>query len=231
MREREMRLAELRALVVEPEAPPSLTVFLLHGSGMRPEDLAPFAHSLAVHARFVVPQGPHAASGAGFGWWPIAEEARATARAGGARDLSQEHPLGLAAARRQLQAAIGDAGATWGVGTTVLGGFSQGGMLACDVALCGDQSLAALALLSASRLAVDTWTTRLFRVRELPVLVAHGRSDDDLSFAAGEALRDMLAEAGAQVTWVPHDDGHVIPLPVWRALRRFLRALADPASA
>ncbi len=231
MHEREVQLAGLRALVVEPAVPASLTVFVLHGYDMRPEELAPFAHSLGVHARFVVPQGPVAASGTGFGWWPIEEHARAAARARGARDLSHVYPPRLAAAHRQLHAAIDDACAAWGAGPTALVGFSQGGMLACDVALRGSRAIAALAPLSASRLALDEWKAHLPRARNLPVLVAHGRRDADLAFAAGEGLRDMLADAGAQVTWVPHDDGHVIPLPVWRALRHFLRAHATPPHA
>lgn len=223
MREQEVQLAGLRALVVEPEAPVHLTVFLLHGYDMRPEDLAPFAHSLGVSARFVVPEGPVSASQRSFAWWPIEQEARAAAGAHGARDLAREYPHGLAAARRQLHAMIGEANEKWGTGTIVLVGFSQGGMLACDFALRGEQTIAALALLSASRLALDEWRPHVSRVRDLPILVAHGRRDADLAFAAGEALRDLLADAGALVTWLPHEDGHVIPLPVWRALRRFLQ--------
>jgi phospholipase/carboxylesterase len=55
------------------------------------------------------------------------------------------------------------------------------------------------------------------------VLVAHGRDDDELSFAAGERLRDVALAGGARVEWLPFDGGHGIPLVVWRALRRFLR--------
>lgn len=84
-------------------------------------------------------------------------------------------------------------------------------------------------LLSTSRIAFDTWSTPAARQRaaSLRVLLAHGRADDDLSFAAGEALRDFLISSGANVTWFAHDGGHQIPLPVWRAMKRFLR---EPAS-
>lgn len=222
MRETELQLAELRALVVEPDAPTRSTVFLLHGYDMRPEDLTPFAHTLGVTARFVVPEGPVTASAGRFGWWPIDQERRVAALTAGPRDLWREHPAGLDHARRQLQAAVYAAATRWGDGPTALVGFSQGGMLACDAVCRGELPLAALALLSSSRIAFDSWREHLDRVAGLPVLVAHGAHDRDLAFSAGEALRDALADAGAQVSWVSHGEGHVIPLPVWRALRRFL---------
>jgi len=217
-----LQLAGRRALVVAPDEGALGTVFLLHGHDMRPEDLAPFAHSLGVRARFIVPQGPVPASPGRFGWWPIDQERRSAALAVGPRDLCLEHPAGLDVARRQLQALMGEAVTRWGGAPVALVGFSQGGMLACDTMLRGDLPLAALALLSASRIAFDDWSAHIHRAAGLPVLVAHGEHDPDLAFSAGEALRDALAGAGARVSWVPHGDGHVIPLPVWRALRRFL---------
>jgi hypothetical protein len=62
----------------------------------------------------------------------------------------------------------------------------------------------------------------------VPVLVAHGHEDDDLAFSAGERLRDMMIAAGARVQWLPFEGGHGLPLVVWRALRRFVNALALP---
>ena len=58
----------------------------------------------------------------------------------------------------------------------------------------------------------------------LPIFISHGRDDQDVSFAAGERLRDTLIEAGAIVTWVEFAGGHIIPLQVWRELKKFLNA-------
>ena len=104
-------------------------------------------------------------------------------------------------------------------------GFSQGGMLAMDYVLHGGR-VDALALLSSTRIAFDEWQPLLPRLAGLPVLVAHGREDRELSFAAGEALRDAAVAGGAAVTWLPFDGGHGIPLPAWRGLRRFLASLS-----
>jgi phospholipase/carboxylesterase len=54
--------------------------------------------------------------------------------------------------------------------------------------------------------------------------MSHGEADPDLAFSTGEALRDVLAAAGASVEWVPFEQGHEIPLLVWRRLRKFLQA-------
>ena len=98
-------------------------------------------------------------------------------------------------------------------------------MLACDALLRDHAPINALGLLSSSRITAAEWEPRLAPLRGLPVLVSHGRDDEELSFAAGEGLRDLCARGGATVTWVPFDGGHEIPLVVWRAIRRLLRAL------
>jgi phospholipase/carboxylesterase len=73
-------------------------------------------------------------------------------------------------------------------------------------------------------MAQDEWLPLTNRLQGVPVFVSHGTQDLDLAFSAGEALRDFLSGAGANVTWIPFDGGHVIPLPVWRAFKRFLHA-------
>ena len=223
-------IAGLRTLVVSPSEPTTFVVVMLHGYSMRPEDLAPFAHSIGVAAHFLVPEGPLAAQPSGRAWWDIDREARARALAAGPRDLANEHPPGAPAARARLVAFLDEARARWGGSPLVLVGFSQGGMLSCDTLLREAQSVDGLALLSASRITANEWQPLAARLSGVPVLVSHGRADDDLSFAAGEGLRDFVASGGAEVTWVPHDRGHELPPLVWRRLRTFLTSIgADPA--
>jgi phospholipase/carboxylesterase len=73
------------------------------------------------------------------------------------------------------------------------------------------------------------WLQHVERLRGLPALVTHGRADGDLAFSAGERLHDLLQAAGAQVTWLPFEGGHEMPLVVWRALRRFVLGLTKAA--
>lgn len=216
-------IAGLRTLRVAPPAPSGLVVVLLHGYAMRPEDLAPFACSLGVAAEYLIPEGPLEAVPGGRAWWSVDETLRVRALSAGPRDLAAEDPAGAPNARRRLQSFVDAAIAPHQALAIV--GFSQGGMLAGDAVLRGELSVSALALLSSSRIAVREWDAASGRLRGLPMLVAHGRRDDDLSFAAGEALRDFARRAGAAVTWVPHEEGHQIPLVVWRQLKHFLRQL------
>ena len=201
----------------DPDA--ATVVVVLHGRDMSGSDLAPFGHSLRVPAYFVFPDAPLPCA-RGRSWWPVDSEARVRRLSQGPMDLSAMDPPGRADARERLEALLSQFSSR----RLVLVGFSQGGMLAMDYVLHGGR-VEGLALLSSTRIAFADWQPRLPRVSRVPVLVAHGRQDAELSFAAGEALRDAAITGGADVTWLPFDGGHEIPLVVWRGLRQFLRKL------
>jgi phospholipase/carboxylesterase len=224
MTERIIDLAGLPTTVIGPEDAP-LTLVLLHGYAMRPPDLSPFAHSIGVPALFLLPQGPVISPVGGHAWWAVDLDAREAAIAAGPRDLSDDHPRGLPAAREQLGRFLHAAAAQFGPRQLALGGFSQGGMLSLDWVLRGVRPVSALVLLSASLLSMSDWLPCRDRLQNLPVFVSHGAADPDLAFSAGERLRDFVLESGARGTWVPFDGGHEIPLVVWRGLRKFLGAL------
>jgi predicted esterase len=222
--ERLIDLAGLPTSVIGPEDAPLMLV-LLHGYAMRPADLAPFAHSIGVPALFLLPQGPVTSPVGGHAWWSVDLDAREAAIAAGPRDLADDHPRGLPAAREHLGRFLDAAIARFQPRQLVLGGFSQGGMLSLDWALRGSRSVAALVLLSASLLSMSDWLPHRARLQNLPVFVSHGVTDPDLAFAAGERLRDFVLESGARGAWVSFDGGHEIPLVAWRGLRKFLGSL------
>lgn len=206
-----------------PQSATRGTAVLMHGYAMTAGDLSPFGASLGVPMRFIFPESRLHATPGGKAWWPIDEERRSQMLAMGARDLVDEYPAGLAAARAEMLTHTQHLQSTQNHRPLIVGGFSQGGMLACDVALHAAQgTLDGLILMSASRLAFDTWLPLRHQLCGLPIFISHGNADSDLAFAAGERLAAFAREAGAQVTWQPFDGGHEIPLPVWRALRRFL---------
>jgi phospholipase/carboxylesterase len=212
-------------LIVDTTSDPRLVVVILHGRAMRAGDLAPFAKSIGVPARFVFPQAALPLAGGGYAWWPIDEEQRIEALHSGPRDLSEAHPDGRPAARAGLAKVLHDARLRAPDARLALVGFSQGGMLAVDTLLHEPIDVDALALFSSSCIALDEWRARLARLRGLPVLVTHGRADSDLALSAGERLRDELLGAGAAVRWLAFDGGHEIPLQVWRQLRKMLNAV------
>jgi phospholipase/carboxylesterase len=213
-----------RAIAVGDRESAETVVVLLHGFQMRPEDLAPFAHSLMVPGWFLFPEGPLPAAPDGRAWWHIDPEAREASMARGPRDFAALHPDDLPAARARLDGFLDALEDDLGGRRLVVGGFSQGGMITLDTVLRSRRRVDGLALMSTSRIAFDEWEPLLAagRVAGLPCLVSHGRADPDLAFGAGDALRHALVAAGAQVTWLPFDGGHELPLVVWRALRRML---------
>jgi phospholipase/carboxylesterase len=214
----------LESFVHGGAGPPTLV--LLHGYGSAAEEWQPFTEAIAwpAEGRFVFPQGPEYRPGGGRAWWPL--ELYSQRANDGLPDLSATAPPGLPAAAdrvidllKEIRAAVGP--------PVVVGGFSQGAMVASDVAFRTDTSLNALVLLSPTIVSESIWKAGYARRQGLPVFIAHGRSDRVLSFAIADRLRRQLQDAGLDVTWVPFDGEHEIPAVVVAALNRFLaRVLA-----
>jgi phospholipase/carboxylesterase len=149
---------------------------------------------------------------------------REAALARGPRDFVNEDPPDLPRARQYLDSLLDRASEEASGRPLIVGGFSQGGMLVCDTIVRSGRPVSGMLLLSASRVAYAAWVPHLEagNVRGLAALVSHGLSDADLAFSAGVALRDCLSAGGADVTWVPFDQGHEIPLVVWRHVRKLV---------
>lgn len=215
----------LRAPSVDTNDHSQLIVVFLHGQGMSPEDLLPFAQAIGLPAVHHFLRGPCELADGGRAWWPRDPES-IERRTAPPWDLAQEHPSGREAARRGLADYLRSIEPTRHGRPVVLIGFSQGGMLACDALLHEEMDVHGLALLSSCRIAFDEWLPRLPRFHGLPVFVCHGQSDEVLSSSAGEALRDAVQAGGAQVEWLLFDGAHEIPLVVWHRLRSFLQRIS-----
>ncbi len=224
---RDVSIAGLR-VTLNDGAPPRETplVVLLHGYDGFARDLSPFAASFGLPLLFAFPEGPlaaHRGPRGGRAWWSIDEEGRAAAmERGEPRDLSDIDPPGLPAARKRLEGVLDALTETYRPPCVIVGGFSQGAMLSCDLALSSERALGGVVQLAGARIRKDVWASRYETRRGLPAFIAHGRADPDLSFHAAERLRDDLVRGGLAVTWVPFDGGHEIPLVALRALKRFL---------
>jgi phospholipase/carboxylesterase len=170
----------------------------------------------------------------GFGesraWWMIDMIALELAiRTGVPRDMTQQVPEGLPEARAMVRAMLDEATTALSIpdGKLVLGGFSQGAMLALDAALHDPRPLAGAVLLSTTLLAENEWVPRMLTRRGLRVLQSHGERDELLNVAFAERLRDLLREAGLDVRWVPFRGGHEIPPNVIDELGAFLTEVLE----
>lgn len=191
---------------------------LMHGYGAPGEDLVPLARQIRLDpsVRVAFPAAPHALDSipGGRAWWPLdmVELQRALME----RDyalLTSRVPAGLVEARERVTALLDALERDHGArpDKLVLGGFSQGAMLATDVTLHLETPPAALVVLSGSLIAKDDWLPRMKARAGLPVLQSHGRADPVLSYELAEKLRDELTAAGLAVEFQAFNGGHGIP--------------------
>lgn len=237
-------LGPLRARIVrnvagagdKSERDAGLAIVLLHGFGAPGDDLAGLAEMIAAPpgSTLVFPEALHdMADLAGpmyrgaRAWWMI-DMARLelAMRTGALRDLSNDVPAGLAEAREAVVAML-DALEREGVSLDrlVLGGFSQGAMLALDVALRIERAMKGLALLSGTFIAEPEWSPRMSGRARTPVFQSHGTDDPILPYVVAEKLRDALVAAGLDVTFDRFQGGHGIPPSTMKKLGDWLAKL------
>ena len=207
-----------------------LPVFLLHGYGSSPQDWFPFIETIHLPrgGRFIFPMGPEATVPpegpvGGRGWWQLRLDSYWPP---GSKlpDMSKSRPAGLARSADEIRVLMRETQQRMRAASKapVLGGFSQGAMVAAETAFRNNMPLRALILLSGTVVDEASWIGVMAKRRGLPVFVAHGRNDQVLPFAASARLQEEMQRAGLAVTWVPFDGGHEIPPPVVDALNQFL---------
>jgi phospholipase/carboxylesterase len=236
-------LGALRCRLVHDEGRDvRLGVVLCHGFGAPGTDLVPLGREflqtwpqLGEGTLFVFPEAPLSMEDYGlpFGraWWPLdMTRLQAAVERGEFRDLRNDRPELLPAAGQRLGETIAAVQERFGLpwARLVLGGFSQGGMLATDVTLRSSESPAALVIWSGTLLNEAEWRSLAgtgARVG-LRVFHSHGRQDPLLPFEAAGWLRDLLTEGGLDVDFVPFEGGHTIPAGVLRQTGEWLQVIA-----
>jgi phospholipase/carboxylesterase len=223
---------------------PELAVVLCHGYGATGRDLIGLTEAIgeiqpSVLGRtvFLYPAGPLDLSEAGIpygrAWWPIDLDRllnRPTAEL--LMQFRRGCPPGLPEARAMLEQLIAEAGRGMGLAADrfVLGGFSQGSMLATDVALRLAGGPAGLCILSGALSNETQWRELAPQHAPLTILQSHGRQDSILMYPQATALRDLLADAGHNIEFVPFDGYHEIPTVVIQRLADMLasRSVLNP---
>lgn len=200
---------------------------LFHGYGADAGDLASLSdllqplecNMLFPNAFLEVPIGP---GWTGRAWWQIdMARIQRDAEEGIARDTSVEKPMGLPVAREKAMKMIAALGVPWT--KIILGGFSQGGMLATDLALHAPETPRGLVLMSTALVNKEEWKPLVAKRAGLEFFQSHGEMDPVLSFTNGQRLETMLTQGGLKGRVDKFRGGHEIPMPVIQKLNEYLR--------
>lgn len=210
---------------------PFPTLVLLHGWGASAHDLlglAPLLHG--GRALVLCPQGPVVVpiggGERGYGWFPLVP--------GLAPDIEAfRHGAG------RLRRFVEQARDRYPIDprAVVVGGFSQGGTMAYDLALRDPARFSGLVALSSwlPEPLIDD-LPRLPEHEQLPVLVIHGTADPMIDVERARESREALRRLGVGITYRELDMGHEIRPEALRVILRWLeergfRGSTDAGSA
>jgi phospholipase/carboxylesterase len=177
-------------------------------------DLVPLAAELGESRfRFVFPQAPVELPGypSGRAWFPRDERELTVFAAGaGFSDLASYDPDGLGKSAAELAGLLDHLGAD--PAQTVIGGFSQGSMVACELVFGSHwHRPAGLLIMSGSLIAEQRWESSTAVLAGVPVLQTHGTLDPVLPFSEAERLAALLRAGGADHQFITFPGGHGIP--------------------
>ena len=208
------RLATPLAQIVRaPAGEAQGAIVLLHGRGSDEHDLVPFLDLLDPRRRLagITLGGPLHLPPGGRHWYAL----------GGIGTPDRDTFLASYALLGEALAGLPEA---FGVdlGRTVLGGFSQGSVMAYALGLgTGRPRPAGIVAMSGFLPSVDGWELDLEARTELPVWITHGRRDDVIGVEWGRAAHERLAGAGLDVTYLETEAAHhadpraLAELPAW----------------
>jgi phospholipase/carboxylesterase len=227
------KLASLDAIEVDfsgKALPAKGAVVLLHGFGADNSDLASLSEVVdtADDIRWCFPNAPHLVEigphMTGRAWFPL----RLADLERSGVDFTQMTPDGMDAAIDKTLKAV-DAFRVkhklqWN--QIVLGGFSQGAMIALDVALKAPEPLAGVTLFSGSLVNEPRLRELATKRKGLKFFQSHGEGDAMLPFSLAEKLDRVLNESGMDGMLYSFRGGHEIPLPVLREWSSWLKQIA-----
>lgn len=190
---------------------------LLHGRGTSELDVAPLIDELDPDRRLlgVAPRGPLQLPPAGFHWYIV-------------RQVGYPDPETFLPSFERLAGWFDALPAATGVPLerTVLGGFSQGAVMAYALSLgAGRPRPAGLIALSGFIPVVESLPLAVEDLDGFPVAIGHGTEDPIITIDFGRAARERLEEAGADVLYrespIPHvvDPGYLRELRGWVSAR------------
>jgi phospholipase/carboxylesterase len=209
-------VADVEELVEElrvPAGEPAGAIVLLHGRGTSEQDVAPLIDVFDPRERLVgaFPRGPLELPPIGHHWYATNDDGQADA---------ETFLATFGRLRSWLEGLADRTGVP--IERTVLGGFSQGAVMAWALGIGpGRPRPAGILAMSGALPAVPGFVLQLDGLDGLPVAITHGSQDPLVAVERGQDARDRATAAGANVVYreteVPHIiDPRVVPgLVTW----------------
>lgn len=219
-------LGPFEALVSKP--PSSLKTFVIfHGYGANAKDLAGLAPYLDPQNRhsWIFPEGPLSLDLSPFmvsrAWFELNMlDFEKAIQDGSFESYIRARQQGLKGIREPADAFLKALETPFE--NIVLGGFSQGSMMALDLALRQSITVAGLILFSSSLVDPSGWAEGCASHPKLKFFQSHGREDPVLPFDLGKKLFEMLVQNGLEGEFVPFEGGHEIPPVVINKAKAFI---------
>ncbi len=220
-------MAGLLTLLLEnPRVKSPWLLCLFHGYGASAENLLGLVERLDLpdHIHVALPNAPlerfpgeHTNT---FAWWEIHLDGLIERRFSalnkegpkGLEPFYNDSPLGLPPLRIQMSEWLEKLRKHYHLPweRIILGGFSQGAMLATDMILHLPNPIAGVCLFSGALLNRPYWETRINQTHPIPRFQSHGIYDPILPFEMGEALHRFLNHMNIQGEFLPFPGVHEI---------------------
>lgn len=213
--------------IVENSGDTKNCVVLFHGYGADAGDLNPLSQYLDPEGKcnWIFPEGPLetiiAPGMKGRAWFEIDTKSLEEAmRAGSYRKLSSSRPDGLDNLTemgleflKSLQAQYDN---------VIIGGFSQGSMLATEILLQANKKPDGLIVLSGTLLDKENTCRKAKDLSGIPLFQSHGHTDALLDPKEAVNLFQVLKEGGMEGKLYQFKGGHEIPVPILIELKKFI---------
>jgi len=212
-----------------PGQPGGQTVLMLHGYGADAMDLAPLGQMLrsTPGTRWIFLDGPFqiplGLGQMGRAWFEIPASRLQQMMMGQPMSFEDLNPPGMTEMAAQIQETLSREKVD--PGKLILAGFSQGAMIATELAMHLSVSPLGLCLLSSTCVNRPVWAREAKARVGQKYFQSHGVSDPVLPIEGARKLDRLLQDAGWVGGLVEFEGGHEIPQYILESLGEFLISL------
>lgn len=205
-------------------------ILFFHGYGADCNDLFPLGEMISTKKTYnwLFPNGflevPIGPGWTGRAWWPVdMMEIQRAAERGEHRDFSESTPPGMPKAYDMAMEMIRQMKVPWN--QIILGGFSQGAMLATELYLRAPEPPAGLIIMSGTLLHQEEWKKLIPQRAGQKFFQSHGVSDPILGYKQAQKLETLLTQNGMKGSLLSFRGGHEIPPPVLTKISDYINSL------